>query len=142
MAKSTPIIASKSPITVKLEGGQTYYWCRCGQSKTQPFCDGSHVGTDIMPLNFIPEEDETVALCQCKATANAPFCDGAHISLSDLLPGDPAPRPTSDIPVAEPTIEEPTVARIHQLARDGLSKLGHHGEIGAMGVPRNDLPLW
>ena len=64
MAKSTPIIANKSPIGVKLEGGQTYLWCRCGQSKTQPFCDGSHVGTDITPLNFIPEEDETVALCK------------------------------------------------------------------------------
>ena len=142
MAKSTAIIASKSPISLKLEGGQTYLWCRCGQSKTQPFCDGSHAGTDITPLKFISEEDETVVLCRCKATADAPFCDGAHISLGDLSPGDPAPRPTSDIPVAEPTIEEPTVARIHQLARDGLSKLGHHGEIGAMGVPRNELPLW
>ena len=127
MANSTPIIASKSPISVKLEGAQTYLWCRCGQSKTQPFCDGSHAGTDITPLKFIPKENETVVLCRCKATANAPFCDGAHISLGDLSPGDPAPRPTSDIPVAEPTTEEPTVARIHQLARDGLSKLGNHG---------------
>ena len=142
MAKSTPIIASKSPISVKLEGGQNYYWCRCGQSKTQPFCDGSHAGTDITPLNFIPEEDETAALCQCKATANAPFCDGAHISLGGLSPGDLTPRLTSDISAAEPTLEEPTIARIHQLARDGLSKVGNHGEIGAMGVPRNELPLW
>jgi len=142
MAKNTPIIAGKSPVSVKLEGGQTYFWCRCGQSKTQPFCDGSHAGTDITPLKFTPEEDGSAALCRCKATANAPFCDGTHISLDTLSAGDPAPRPTSDIPVAAPTPEEPTVARIHQLAREGLSKLGHHGEMGAMGVPRNDLPLW
>jgi len=93
-------------------------------------------------MTFTAELSGNVALCQCKSTANAPFCDGTHINHGDLSPGDPAPRPTSDIPVAEPTIEEPTVARIHQLARDGLSKLGHHGEIGAMGVPRNELPLW
>jgi len=142
MAKNTPIIAGKSPVSVKLEGGQTYFWCRCGQSKTQPFCDGSHAGTDITPLKFTPEEDGSAALCRCKATANAPFCDGTHISLDTLSAGDPAPRPMSDIPVAAPTPEEPTVARIHQLAREGLSKLGHHGEMGAMGVPRNDLPLW
>jgi len=142
MAKNTPIIAGKSPVSVKLEGGQTYFWCRCGQSKTQPFCDGSHAGTDITPLKFTPEEDGSAALCRCKATANAPFCDGTHISLDTLSAGDPAPRPTSDIPVAAPTPEEPTVARIHQLAREGLSKLGHHGEMVAMGVPRNDLPLW
>ena len=142
MAKNTPIIAGKSPVSVKLEGGQTYFWCRCGQSKTQPFCDGSHAGTDITPLKFTPEEDGSAALCRCKATANAPFCDGTHISLDTLSAGDPAPRPMSDIPVAAPTPEEPTVARIHQLAREGLSKLGHHGEMVAMGVPRNDLPLW
>jgi len=142
MAKNTPIIAGKSPVSVKLEGGQTYFWCRCGQSKTQPFCDGSHAGTDITPLKFTPEEDGSAALCRCKATANAPFCDGTHISLDTLSAGDPAPRPTSDIPVVAPTPEEPTVARIHQLAREGLSKLGHHGEMVAMGVPRNDLPLW
>jgi len=142
MAKNTPIIAGKSPISVKLEGGQTYFWCRCGQSKTQPFCDGSHAGTDITPLKFTPEEDGSAALCRCKATANAPFCDGTHISLDTLSAGDPAPRPMSDIRVAAPTPEEPTVARIHQLARAGLSKLGHHGEMVAMGVPRNDLPLW
>ncbi|MFB1025631.1 MAG: glutamate synthase-related protein, partial [Octadecabacter sp.] len=59
-----------------------------------------------------------------------------------LQVGDPSPKPKSDTPTATPTPEEPTVARIHALAKDGLSKLGHHGEMGAMGVPRKDLPHW
>ena len=56
--------------------------------------------------------------------------------------GDAAPEPDSDVPQAIPTTEEPSVARIHALARDGLSKVGHHGEMGSMGVPRKDLPHW
>ena len=62
--------------------------------------------------------------------------------MGELNAGDPAPVPKSEIPVAIATPEEPTVARIHELARDGLSKLGHHGEMGSMGVPRKDLPHW
>ena len=62
--------------------------------------------------------------------------------MGELIAGDPAPAPKSEITVAIATPEEPTVARIHELARDGLSKLGHHGEMGSMGVPRKDLPHW
>jgi CDGSH-type Zn-finger protein len=111
-------------------------------SKSQPFCDGSHAGTDITPLKFTAETTGSVALCQCKATGAGPFCDGTHAGLGDLAAGDPAPEPKSDVPTANPTPEEPTVARIHALARDGLSKLGQHGEMGSMGVPRKDLPHW
>ncbi|MCG7492157.1 glutamate synthase-related protein [Thalassobius sp. Cn5-15] len=137
-----PIIAAKKPTKVELEAGKDYFWCRCGQSKSQPFCDGSHRGTGLSPQKFTAEKDGAAMLCQCKASANAPFCDGSHARLGDLQAGDPAPEPKSDIPQATPTPEEPTVARIHALARDGLSKLGHHGEMGSMGIPRKDLPHW
>ncbi|WP_299873964.1 glutamate synthase-related protein [uncultured Sulfitobacter sp.] len=140
--QAVPIIAAKAPTKVALEAGKDYFWCQCGRSKSQPFCDGSHAGTDITPLKFTAEKDGDAALCQCKSTANGPFCDGSHTRLGDLAVGDAAPAPKSDTPQATPTPEEPTVARIHALAKDGLSKLGHHGEMGSMGVPRKDLPHW
>jgi len=142
MAQTVPIIANVKPIKVELEAGKNYFWCQCGLSQSQPLCDGSHAGTDIKPLRFTAEKTGAAGLCQCKSTANAPFCDGTHATLGELNAGDPAPVPKSEIPVATATSEEPTVARIHELARDGLSKLGHHGEMGSMGVPRKDLPHW
>ena len=142
MSKSIPIIADKKPIKVDLESDKNYFWCRCGKSQKQPFCDGSHIGTDISPMKFSVEESGSKALCQCKASANAPFCDGAHTGLGNLNIGDETPTIKTDIPVASPTPEEPTVARIHELAKNGLSKVGHHGEMGSMGVPRKDLPHW
>jgi len=142
MTNSAPIIAAKHPAKVELEAGKDYYWCQCGMSKSQPFCDGSHAVTDIKPLMFTAETTGSAALCQCKATGAGPFCDGTHASLGDLAVGAPSPKPKTDVPTANPTPEEPTVARIHALARVGLSKLGHHGEMGAMGVPRKDLPHW
>ena len=76
-----PEISQKSPIAVDVKKGETYYWCSCGRSAKQPFCDGSHKGTSFTPLAFTAEKDETVYLCACKHTKNPPFCDGTHNSL-------------------------------------------------------------
>ena len=77
---SEAIIAQKEPYEVELEPG-TYHWCACGRSNNQPFCDGSHEGTDIEPVAFEVEEKKTVYLCGCKQTGGKPFCDGAHNNL-------------------------------------------------------------
>ena len=78
---SEPIIAQKAPYPVTVEAGIAYFWCSCGASKAQPYCDGSHKGTGMAPMKFTAEADKTVYLCGCKATKNAPFCDGAHSRL-------------------------------------------------------------
>ncbi|NET02047.1 MAG: CDGSH iron-sulfur domain-containing protein [Sphaerospermopsis sp. SIO1G2] len=75
-----PVIADKKPAVLELEAG-TYYWCTCGQSQNQPFCDGKHQGTEFTPQAFVVDEKKRVALCQCKVTNNPPFCDGAHTKL-------------------------------------------------------------
>lgn len=76
-----PVPAQKAPYEVTVEAGRTYFWCACGLSKKQPFCDGSHSGTDITPVKFKAENAENVFFCGCKATKDQPFCDGTHNSL-------------------------------------------------------------
>ncbi len=78
---SEPTIAARNPIGVELEAGKQYFFCTCGNSKNQPFCDGSHSGSDFAPKAFTADKDGKAFLCQCKHTGNAPFCDGTHSRL-------------------------------------------------------------
>ena len=74
-------IAQTSPFIVDVEEGKTYWWCSCGQSARQPFCDGSHKGGEFSPVPFKAERTGKAAFCGCKRTAGAPLCDGAHKGL-------------------------------------------------------------
>lgn len=76
-AELQPVIVDKKPTVLELEPG-TYYWCSCGHSNNQPFCNGAHKGTGFVPNKFEQTEKKKVALCLCKHTGNAPFCDGSH----------------------------------------------------------------
>ncbi len=77
-----PVVAARVPVVLELEPG-TYYWCACGRSAKQPFCDGSHQGTEFTPEVLTLEVQRRVALCACKRTGNEPFCDGSHKKLPE-----------------------------------------------------------
>lgn len=76
-----PRIAQRAPFVVDVEAGRTYWWCACGRSRNQPFCDGSHAGTEFTPVEFRAESTEKKWFCGCKHSAAAPFCDGSHKNL-------------------------------------------------------------
>ncbi|KLV03393.1 glutamate synthase [Photobacterium aquae] len=143
---SNPVIAKIQPLKVQLEKDKDYYFCTCGRSSKQPFCDGSHQGTGFTPKAFRVDKPQEAFLCGCKHTANSPFCDGSHQQFDSGMVGKEGPgvtpSPAEDMLSAKATREEPTVEFIHQLAREGLSQLGHHGPMTAMGVPRYQLPDW
>lgn len=75
-----PVIADTKPTVLELEPG-FYFWCRCGRSKKQPWCDGSHSGSGLSPLGFEITEKKRVAICNCKHTSIGPYCDGSHKKL-------------------------------------------------------------
>jgi len=76
-----PVIAAKSPIPIEVEAGQDYFWCACGQSKNQPFYDGSQKGTRFQPVKWACDASGRKFFCACKRTARQPFCDGSHKGL-------------------------------------------------------------
>lgn len=102
MNQSDPVIADLKPAKVELKKGEEYYYCTCGKSANQPFCDGSHAGTGMTPKAFTAEEDGDAFLCQCKQTGNAPFCDGTHAQLPKEKKGEPYRSETAADPAAMP----------------------------------------
>jgi mannose-6-phosphate isomerase-like protein (cupin superfamily)/CDGSH-type Zn-finger protein len=93
MLMSEPVIPKPKPFLVNVSAGRTYYWCSCGQSKRQPFCDGSHAGTGFEPLQYKASTDDELLFCGCKHTRTPPFCDGAHTNLPG---GSPLDDPNSE----------------------------------------------
>lgn len=74
----TPHIPQKKSYKIEVEAGKTYSWCACGKSQNQPFCDGSHSGTDFSPVAYTATESKLVGFCGCKYTKTPPLCDGYH----------------------------------------------------------------
>src|SRR5579862_3063869 len=85
-----PHIARRKGFYFEVKAGRRYFWCACGRSANQPFCDGSHAGTGFSPVLFEAERDEDVIFCGCKHSGTRPFCDGTHNDLPGAMPpGDP-----------------------------------------------------
>lgn len=78
-----PVVTQRKPYIVELEEGKEYWWCACGRSENQPYCDGSHKGTGIEPMSFVADKSGKRGLCGCKHSANPPYCDGSHSKLQD-----------------------------------------------------------
>ena len=140
-----PVIADIKPVKVQLSKGQEYHFCTCGLSKSQPFCDGSHVGTNFKPKVIVTEKDTTAMLCACKATKKSPYCDGTHRFYTKEQIGTELiidQKTQSVKEIVKSTIDEPTLEFIHQISEDGLKTYGEHGDMTSMGVPRQNLPHW
>jgi len=76
------VVAQKSPYATDVEAGKSYWWCACGRSKAQPFCDGSHKGTGLSPVEYKADRSRTVYFCGCKRTGTPTMCDGTHSTLT------------------------------------------------------------
>jgi CDGSH-type Zn-finger protein len=78
MSEKIAVVAGRAPIKVEVVAGTEYWWCACGRSASQPFCDGSHKGTGFRPVRHVQDTDGDAWFCACKQSANAPLCDGSH----------------------------------------------------------------
>jgi CDGSH-type Zn-finger protein len=78
---SEPVIAQKAPFPVEVKAGEAYFWCACGKSQKQPFCDGSHKGSDFTPVKYVAEKDGKAWFCGCKHSKTPQLCDGSHKNL-------------------------------------------------------------
>ena len=129
---SKPDIADTKPMAVELKAGETVWWCSCGRSRKQPFCDGSHQGTDFEPVGFTAEKDGKVFFCLCKRSANPPLCDGSHnrISREDLE----ARKGTKEVWYRVADVDElhDGEVRAVQAGTQSIALTCHRGEIGAL----------
>ena len=139
-ASQEPVIAKYKPYYAELEKGKRYFWCACGRSKNQPYCDGSHKGTGIVPLPYEAQSDgEEVLFCGCKHTAGAPFCDGSHNNLREKYETDDPLSPENQaIPLAEESAPgcvaldgSCQVRRVGQLPDEGAGTVEVRKLIGA-----------
>ena len=137
---NTPTIADNKPIKTDLQAAKDYYWCACGKSSKQPYCDGSHRGTEFTPLKFQAKEAGTAYLCMCKLSKNPPYCDGSHKHADMSEQTKDGDKASSNSGLSSK--EEPYVQYIQDLANKDLDEIGHHGPMGAMGVPGYTLPKW
>ena len=110
MSESLPVMAQKGSYKVEVEAGKSYWWCSCGKSGKQPFCDGSHKGSSFSPMKFEAETSGVVSFCGCKITGKAPRCDGSHknIPYPDWWP--PARAATFSMRRNRPGVSQPAGA--------------------------------
>ncbi len=138
-----PIIADNKPIAVTLERSKEYYWCSCGRSQNQPFCDGSHKGTEFQPLAFTAEGDGKVFLCQCKRSSNPPFCDGSHKAIIQEELDVDQDLEVVWYKVAEPGVLQAGEVRSVQAGSKTVALTYFNGEYGALdnACPHQGGPL-
>jgi CDGSH-type Zn-finger protein/mannose-6-phosphate isomerase-like protein (cupin superfamily) len=129
MSDEAPVIANRKGYYYEVKAGRRYFWCSCGLSQSQPFCDGSHKGTRFQPVLFKAEKDEDVIFCGCKQTGTAPFCDGAHSNLpGGYLTDDPLSADNQKIELLEagsgPVVQLDGRCYVFSTARAQLTQRG------------------
>jgi CDGSH-type Zn-finger protein/mannose-6-phosphate isomerase-like protein (cupin superfamily) len=141
---SEPIVARPKGYYHEVKAGQRYLWCACGRSASQPFCDGSHAGTEFKPVPFVAKQDEDVLFCGCKHTGTAPFCDGAHNNLPGAYgeddPDSEANRAIKEVPHgAHPEVRLDGECYVFATSRAQLTRHGAMGWCRIVGPDKGAL---